>query len=374
MSKCPYRFTAEDLADVPLNGTKEMPRGCGPNISGTQPGSGYQQLVSSGFHWPDNNEFQWGGLGSSCCMNAFDYGCDGGPCVSGKRGTVQRISYNAPPPWCCTSQMQLFNKGTTLDPNWVTCDPKYRTGFTTDGCDATLSQYCPNFWFNDGEESYPGISDNCKSWLVTATSNGRSVLADYMQNVCSEGTNFKSDLCQKWCTATKSSSSPFQSLCDAPIEKYCTNNPTDPNCACIAPPQNITELSKHVPSSIMCWYGPCNQLTGSGLNYITNGMKQSLDNCKTTTCIIESGDVKVEGQGNEIIFDNNCGCQYVSGAECKDNSTPGPGPTPNPNPNPAPGPIPNPIPFAFVGISSLSLSLIVLAVVGILIFFLFLRK
>ena len=64
MGKCgdentkPYKFTLDELADVAIDDTKEMIRGCGPNADGTHE----TWLYNRGWGWPDNGEFEYYGL------------------------------------------------------------------------------------------------------------------------------------------------------------------------------------------------------------------------------------------------------------------------------------------------------------------------
>ena len=158
-------FTLNELADVQLGKRKEVPRGCGPAIAGTQPGSGYAWLTQRGFNFPRNGEFEYGGLGESCSMCSDvtnGYGCDncvGAEAIAGARGTIRRVGYGAPLDQCCLNQTRFVGN--------QTCDPKY-LGYNSDACDALMGPYCA--------QTNNRLTPKCLQWSRAAQSrNGISV-------------------------------------------------------------------------------------------------------------------------------------------------------------------------------------------------------
>lgn len=80
-----HQFSLKDLADVYVGDSKQMNKGCGPHVDGTQDGSGYAWMKNRGFGWPENGEFEWGGPGKVvglCSDIGGGYGCEcsGGKC------------------------------------------------------------------------------------------------------------------------------------------------------------------------------------------------------------------------------------------------------------------------------------------------------
>ena len=157
-------FTAQELAFLPLNETKQMNKGCGPSIVGKQAGSGYDRLVQRGFGFPNSEEFEWGGLGESCsmCSDAIGgYGCDnciGSQTIQGNRGSVKRVAYKANPEQCCTTQQTVIND--------LTCDPSFLT-YQNSNCDSYMKSFC------DG--TTPNRATQCRPWLEAVSkrySNG----------------------------------------------------------------------------------------------------------------------------------------------------------------------------------------------------------
>lgn len=190
---CSKKFTLDDLKYLNINETKqEEGSGCVPDISGEQGGSGKATALSTGFGWPDNNEFDWGELGDSCRMNSFNYGCvHDSIFVYGKRPRVKRVAFNAPAIQCCIANTQ--NPNSVLTWGDKTCDPKNRNP-TSENCKPILREYC-------GE--YNRILDNneCKALQTTS----ESVFNQLMENTCNSNIeNAKRDECVNWCSRNSS--------------------------------------------------------------------------------------------------------------------------------------------------------------------------
>lgn len=296
MGKCNSKglsrqFTLDELADLPIGGLREMGNGCGPNIGGMQGGSCYDWLKRRGFGWPDNGEFEWGGPGSGCamCSNVKKgYGCDncsGSDTVGGKRGRVKRTKYSGDPANCCASRANTYDG--------KTCDPNFRT-YETPNCDQYMLDYCKNNRWSQPE---------CRSWVQSSIKNDRTVANVDIRNYCSSGDNFNKPECQEWCGLVRNNPD-MRSVCDGALISYCNNNPGDPLCACMNPPENISKIEGLMASGKVCWYKPCQTLSND--NYITSTMLDQKNQCASTVCLIETGDVHVDGSGNEVKFDNNC--------------------------------------------------------------------
>ena len=284
-------FTIDDLVDLPLGGTKEMAKGCGPSIDGLHGGTGYDRLRQRGFTWPENGEFNWGGLGSDCSMcsdPANGYGCDnctGSDTVGGKRGTVRRVAYLADPSRCCITGTKIIDG--------KTCDPQYREKKNAT-CDSPMLKYCdPSNW--DKPE--------CKSWVQASIVNNRTVANVPISNYCSLKNNFLRPECQEWCSLVRNNSS-MKSACDQAVLSYCGSNSTDPLCTCMNPPTNVSSIENLMASSKACWYKPCQTLTND--NYMTSTMLDQKHNCASTACLIEAGDISISGKDNKVNFNNSC--------------------------------------------------------------------
>ena len=92
----PKAYSLNDLKDLEINKTKQQNKGCCPNIGGAQDGGGQDRCLAKGFSWPNNGEFEWGGLGTSCnmCSDTSSYGCDcSGSAIGGKRPKVKRTAF-----------------------------------------------------------------------------------------------------------------------------------------------------------------------------------------------------------------------------------------------------------------------------------------
>jgi hypothetical protein len=135
------RYTPTDIQDLALNsvysGAASTGKGCVPNITGTQPGSGNNWATAKGFTW-NTDEFDFA-LGDKCnlCSTCYGSECTGLYAISGVRPSVKRKAYAGNAVNCCVS-------GANLDGS-NTCDPKYRSttaGRVDDGCASVMDTYC----------------------------------------------------------------------------------------------------------------------------------------------------------------------------------------------------------------------------------------
>lgn len=285
-------FTLDELQDLPIGQRKEMGKGCGPNIEGTQGGSCVDRLRQRGFGYPSNGEFDWGGTGSACSMCSCavnGYGCDncsGSQAIGGRRGTVKRIAYTGDIKECCKTQTHLLNG--------KTCDPRYIRGYQDDACDSHMATYCT------GDKL---ATSECQKWINASLENGRTIPNVPLKEYCSVGKNFNTQTCQRWCDKTKNIPS-MAGECDQVSQIYCKTNPNDDLCKCMNPPANVTKAEALVASAKVCWYRACKDLAND--NYITSTMRDQKKNCVSTVCSIDVGDIQISGANNAIDFKNEC--------------------------------------------------------------------
>lgn len=195
MGKCggdetkPYKFTLDDLKDIDVGGFKEMPRGCAPDAGA----EGW--LKRRGFDWPQNEEFEFGGLGNECglCSEVDSgYGCEcsGGNAISGKRGKVKRRQFKADPKACCLANMESKDKTKTIGD--YTCDPLYRNPGGTE---------CGNYYRDYCKESNNLFNPKCQALKNTNS----SIYNQLMTAKCNTKEHYKSPLCMDWCTTNNES-------------------------------------------------------------------------------------------------------------------------------------------------------------------------
>jgi hypothetical protein len=90
---------------------------------------------------------------------------------------------------------------------------------------------------------------------------------------------------------------------DQALLTYCDSYPNDENCKCMSSPENVSKIEDLMTLPKACWYKPCKNVSD---NYLTSGMRTNRNNCTSTTCLIEAGDITVSGDGNSVSFANNC--------------------------------------------------------------------
>lgn len=301
-SKLPDPVQAQPNPNDKIGQNITIPNGCGPAGTVSNYLAGYI---------PQNGEYIWAGEGGSCHYCSLDApraincssGCDGSKCCSiiGKTGTYKRQYYNADPTQCC-----LIQPASQMLEN-VTCAPQYINDYRTADCDGLMLAYC------SGGEDGPalwGTNPSCQRWAINTIeqSPARPIANQAIADYCSSGNNFTTQFCQIWCSTIKNVPT-MASACDQPLTTYCKTNPTDPNCACQNPPTNITAIENYMNGNYVCWFNPCKTSVG---NWLTNSQKQAQATCPTNiVCTIDAGDVKVEGNGNKIIFENECGIQWL---------------------------------------------------------------
>lgn len=263
IGKCgerPYKFTLNDLKDVNIDDSKEMPKGCGPDTHENQ-----EWLKKRGFGWPDNDEFQWGGLGGGCglCSNIDEgYGCEchGGDAIVGKRGRVKRIHYKADPKDCCLANMEGKDKNAIIGS--YTCHPDNRNpGHTS--CSNIYRDYC--------KESDNLFNPNCQALKNTNS----SIYNQLMQEKCNTEEHYNSSMCRNWCSTNKS----LCTMLDT-TNKCVQYKITDPECTeqKVSEVQNLCKTYKIIEGLDDLGYYPCN----------LNGIKLLEDNCKEVNIDLDS--------------------------------------------------------------------------------------
>jgi len=290
----PGQFKITDLKDLKIGDTKEMSTGCGPTIDGTQGGSCLDQLKNKGFSWPDNGEFDWGGRGSNCSLCSFNYGCECAGGIAGSRGTVKRTAFNGDATACCTAT-QAATGNTVL--NGKTCNPDSKD-FNKTFCDQAMQKYCGN--------SSNTANPTCQKWITAAVARKLPAVNDILKTYCSQGTNYANTTCQNWASDLKAKDPASTSIDDA-LQAYCQSNPTDPNCACVAPSANATTAASMMTSPLACWYKPCLSVTSD--NYLTSTLASDKSNCSSTLCQLNDSDIVLAN--NTLSFKNTCGNSLV---------------------------------------------------------------
>lgn len=261
--------TLDQLKNIPLGGTYQFSSGCGPSISGTQPGSGFARLTQRGMGWPQNGEFEWGGLGDSCQMcsdpvNGYGCeGCSGAGAVGGNRGTVKRSAYKGDQTACCTQQPS----GGLLNGN--TCDPQYSSSnYSNKQCDQPMQTFC-------AQGTNIVTDPNCVTWK-NIVGNGNSYVEAAMKSYCAAGDNITSATCENWLNVNQTSE---QAWYDQQSATYCALHPelTTGFCGCFNLPAgmvkgNLSALAMK-PS---CYVQSCSPGTGA---YRTANMQADAKTC-----------------------------------------------------------------------------------------------
>lgn len=300
----PSKFTLTQLYNqpghLPIDQTAEMTSGCGSDIGGPTAGDCLDTLKSKGFGWPNNGEFEWGGRGNNCSLCSFNYGCECAGGIGGRRGTVKRIHFSGDPTKCCTTPSSKWWDGTGTTPNEdtdKTCDPDSKD-FNKTYCDATMNTYC---------QGNNITSAQCQDWVTKSVNAGRGVASTVMNTYCSQGANYKNPTCQNWVSALRGKAgTSIATAADNALMSYCQNNPTDPNCACEQPPQNVTAVQELMTLPKVCWYTPCKN-TGGSQTYITAADIETRNHCVSTTCYIQAGDINIQDSKNvSINMSNQC--------------------------------------------------------------------
>lgn len=204
----PGGISLADLQDLQI-GASRAGSGCTANVGGVLPGSGYEYAKKTGFSFPDNGEFEWGGLGDTCRMCDGEWGCEcAGSAVVGSKPTVKRVAYLADPATCCIS-----NAVTT---GGKTCDPKYRDRNGA-ACKTSMMNYCA--------QGTNIVSDaSCVNWANVYPKESKELR---LRSVAADPTNPSN---VSYC---KSLANNGDSSCDQIYINYCSTHPADPLCSCI---------------------------------------------------------------------------------------------------------------------------------------------
>lgn len=228
----PYKFTLQDLQDLNIGDKKEMPNGCGPAIEGTQAGSGYAWLIDKGMGWPDNQEFEWGGLGSGCslCSAVDAYGCEclNAASVGGNRGTVKRKAFTGDKTECCLAN--FYGKDSAKVVNGKTCAYNYRDP-TSAECTNVFKDYCtsvgpsisPNQASPEQVQQAKNVVNNLFNMQSTAISNMFSTLQSLTKKETFENTQPRLITDEKCKSLSKSNSTLYNNL----MKDYCNKDETN---------------------------------------------------------------------------------------------------------------------------------------------------
>lgn len=185
----PYKFSLDELKDLRLYETKQMDKGCGPNIEGAADvaGGGLNMLNLKGFGWPDNGEFEWGGLGDNCDLCDGEYGCE---CtktahIGGRRGKVKRKAFKANATDCCLANAERQDAVQIVGD--YTCDPENRKPTST-GCTNVYSEYC-----KVGDRM---LTDAKCGYLQNSHS---TLYNQLMKETCNKDEHYMNSKCLDWC-------------------------------------------------------------------------------------------------------------------------------------------------------------------------------
>lgn len=185
----PYKFSLNELKHLRIGETEQMGKGCGPAIEGPSAGDNQDSLKIQGFGWPENDEFEYGGMGDNCglCSNHPDYGCEchGGDAIGGRRGKVKRKAFKGDPTNCCFANIEIKDSQ-KIDGDF-TCDPKYRDPGGTD-CTNIYADYC-----KIGDRAI--TDDKCKK----LGGSNITLFNTLMTDKCNLDEFYKTAECINWC-------------------------------------------------------------------------------------------------------------------------------------------------------------------------------
>ena len=162
MGKCqsshyPHKYSNPELVNLNIGERAQSPSGCTPCIGGNQWGSGEDRCRHKGFSWPNNGEYEWGGLGEhDCNYCTADEGCDchGGGGIAGCKCTVKRAAFNGNLGACCllggTRQLTSVKLNYPMDwkyfkGDYYTCNSKIFNPYQQDSvvnCAAEVLKVC----------------------------------------------------------------------------------------------------------------------------------------------------------------------------------------------------------------------------------------
>jgi hypothetical protein len=136
-----HHYTPEELVRVPIGKSVILSHGCGPDIDGTDPQSGYYWLAKRGMTYP-TQEFEWDGMAGPCKMcsdpiQGYGCTCNEGDFIMGAHGSIKRTSYLGDLQKCCQQQKQIVD-GLTCDPDkYPKQCPQIKEHFMIDAIDPT---------------------------------------------------------------------------------------------------------------------------------------------------------------------------------------------------------------------------------------------
>lgn len=273
----PQAITLDELVDLEVGKTLAG-SGCTAGVVGTGAGSGYDYATERGFSFPNNGEFEWGGLGSSCTMCDGDWGCACKSAVLGNKPTVVRTGYAGDPSACCIGNLKI-NGGKT-------CAPQYRNR-TNEACIPSMLNYCSKDGniFNKQE---------CIEWGNIRTGEAKNAKLNYARTNPTDA-NVVS-FCRTLANAGDGS-------CDAIYTSYCASNPTHPLCSCISSKANTTGIVNP-----KCISADCLQNGFITSNMVTTKCPDVI-NCSMQNNIYNNGMTISQG----INIEQNCGKKNDTG-------------------------------------------------------------
>jgi len=181
-----YKFTLNDLQDLRIGDPpKQMEKGCGAAIEGPSAGDCQETLRNKGFGWPDNGEFEWGGMGDNCTLCDGEYGCECPGGIGGRRGRVKRKAFKGDPSECCLANMERKDAKKIVGD--YTCDPKYRDPNSTD-CTNIYADYC-----KEGDRM---MTDAKCQYLAQSNS---TLYNSLMKEKCNTDQYYQHSTCINWC-------------------------------------------------------------------------------------------------------------------------------------------------------------------------------
>lgn len=205
----PGPLTLHDLSDLKV-GEVRAGTGCVPSIQGTQGGSAFATAFAKGFSIPNNGEFEWGGLGPGCNMDAFNYGCEKKDSwMGGSKPTVVRTRYNGGAVECCLADGAAIVTDRT-------CDPQYKNP-NGNACIQSMMNYC-----STGSAIY-NIA-KCRDWANAQPAAAKELQLRYAK--LNPGDPNSLSFCKN--LAAKGDSS-----CDDIYINFCRANPNHAACSCI---------------------------------------------------------------------------------------------------------------------------------------------
>lgn len=177
----PYKYSVDELKELNIGDTKQQDQGCAYYLYDEEYDSKW-----AGFGWPDNGEFEWGGLGDGCAYCSWGRGkvCEGHDGFGGGgKPRVKRIAFKGDPTACCLANNIRNNQTYIVDGK--TCDSRYRKPDSSE-CIRIMNEQCANDNIINKTE--------CINW---AYADGKNRL---MKEYCNDSTeNSRKEKCINWC-------------------------------------------------------------------------------------------------------------------------------------------------------------------------------